>query len=80
VHGPGRAATWICQMPPRPSQSFAMSLRSTLSLLAVLAAATTSTAAPAPAITVESNVPPYTLPDSLVCTDGTPVRDSATWQ
>lgn len=37
-------------------------------------------AAPAPAITVEDKVPPYTLPDPLVCADGTPVRDVATWR
>lgn len=27
----------------------------------------------------ESKVPPYTLPDPLVCTDGTKVADAATW-
>ena len=37
-------------------------------------------AAPAPANLDESKVPPYTLPDPLVCIDGTPVRDSAAWQ
>jgi len=38
------------------------------------------TAAPQPAITEEAKVPPYTLPDPLVCMDGTPVRAAATWQ
>ncbi|MHB8898399.1 MAG: glucuronyl esterase domain-containing protein [Thermoguttaceae bacterium] len=28
----------------------------------------------------ENRVPAYSLPDPLVCTDGTPVRDAATWQ
>ena len=37
-------------------------------------------AAPNPAITDETKVPPYTLPDPLVCADGTPVRTVATWE
>lgn len=80
MHAPARAATRICQAPPRPPKSFAMTSCPTLSLFAALFAAAAMPAAPAPAITVESNVPPYTLPDPLVCTDGTPVRDSATWR
>ncbi|MSU25045.1 MAG: acetylxylan esterase [Opitutus sp.] len=36
--------------------------------------------APAPANLDESKVPPYTLPDPLLCTDGTRVRDAATWR
>ena len=37
-------------------------------------------AAPAPAITEESKVPPYTLPDPLVCQDGTKVTDARIWR
>jgi dienelactone hydrolase len=43
-------------------------------LISVLAAA------PHPAITEQTKVPPYTLPDPLVCIDGTPVHEVATWQ
>lgn len=49
-------------------------------LLAFALAAPVLRAAPAPAIMDESKVPPYTLPDPLVCADGTPVRDTATWR
>ncbi|HUR56891.1 MAG TPA: acetylxylan esterase [Opitutaceae bacterium] len=45
-----------------------------------LVAALLSTAEPAPPNYDESKVPPYTLPDPLVCADGTPVRDVKTWQ
>ncbi|MFM9954454.1 MAG: hypothetical protein ACKVVO_10380, partial [Opitutaceae bacterium] len=45
-----------------------------LALVSLLAAA------PNPAITDETKVPPYTLPDPLVCADGTPVRTVATWE
>ena len=48
-------------------------------LTVVLVATSPMHAAPAPAITDESKVPPYTLPDPLVCADGTVVRDAATW-
>jgi hypothetical protein len=43
-------------------------------------AAVAASAAPAPAITDESKVPPYTLPDPLVTTAGSPVRDAAAWR
>ena len=36
-------------------------------------------AAPPDAIMDEAKVPPYTLPDPLVCTDGTKVMDAKTW-
>jgi hypothetical protein len=46
-----------------------------------LAAVSVSAApAPAPAITDESKVPPYTLPDPLVTAAGSPVRDAAAWR
>lgn len=50
--------------------------------LALLFAAMTAPmfAARPPTIQDEEKVPPYTLPDPLVCTDGTTVRDAATWQ
>ncbi|HTI72147.1 MAG TPA: acetylxylan esterase [Candidatus Limnocylindria bacterium] len=35
---------------------------------------------PRPTISEESKVPPYTLPDPLVCADGTPVRDAQIWR
>lgn len=49
-------------------------------LMALLMISSSLQAAPAPAITDESKVPPYTLPDPLICADGTPVRDVATWR
>ena len=58
----------------------------TLRLLSPLLAASLSGFAlhaapsPAPANLDESKVPPYTLPDPLVCADGTRVRDAATWR
>ena len=57
-----------------------MSLRLCLPLLASVLAITSMSAAPHPAITEESKIPPYTLPDPLVCTDGTVVKDAATWR
>lgn len=58
----------------------AMTLRLCLPLLASVLAISPLSAAPKPAHTDESKVPPYTLPDPLVCADGTPVRDVATWR
>ena len=49
-------------------------------LLAGLLAVHPVSAAPAPAITDETKVPPYALPDPLVFADGTPVRDAAAWR
>jgi hypothetical protein len=57
-----------------------MSPRLYLPLLAGWLAAVPASAAPAPAITDESKVPPYTLPDPLVTTAGSPVRDAAAWR
>lgn len=50
---------------------------SSLSLWLLAAAVT---AAPPAANYDESKLAPYTLPDPLVCSDGTPVRDPATWR
>jgi hypothetical protein len=57
-----------------------MTPRLYLPLLAGWLAAVAASAAPAPAITDESKVPPYTLPDPLVTTAGSPVRDAAAWR
>ncbi len=43
------------------------------------ALASVPVAAPRPAITDESKVPPYSLPDPLVAADGTAVRTAAAW-
>lgn len=57
-----------------------MTPRLFLPLLAGWLAAVAASAAPAPAITDESKVPPYTLPDPLVTSAGSPVRDAAAWR
>ena len=57
-----------------------MTPRLYLPLLAGWLAAVAASAAPAPAITDESKVPSYTLPDPLVTTAGSPVRDAAAWR
>ena len=45
------------------------------------AAAVSSTAAAPPGTNYdESKVPPYTLPDPLICADGTPVKTAADWK
>ena len=49
-------------------------------LAALLSPLVLAAAEPAPPNYDESKVPPYTLPDPLVCADGTPVRDAKTWQ
>lgn len=57
-----------------------MSPRPLFAALVMLFPAAFLRAAPAPAVTDESKVPPYTLPNPLVCADGTPVRDVAVWR
>lgn len=51
-----------------------------LPLWASVLAVTAMSAAPNPAHTDETKVPPYTLPDPLVMAEGTAVRDIATWR
>lgn len=50
-------------------------------LLSLLLVMINSVAAALPpgVIEDESKVPPYTLPDPLICQDGTPVKDAKTW-
>lgn len=47
---------------------------------AALCLLTATTLAAATAIQDEAKVPPYTLPNPLVCEDGTPVRDARDWR
>lgn len=49
-------------------------------MLTLAAAATAVTSAAADANYDESRMPPYTLPDPLVCADGTPVKTAAEWR
>src|SRR4051794_666425 len=50
-------------------------------LLSICLVATRITSAsPAPAILDEAKVPPYTLPDPLICADGTKVRSTEEWK
>ena len=48
--------------------------------LVVLTSLVTTTAFAQEANYDEAKVPQYTLPDLLVCTDGTPVKDAQAWQ
>lgn len=57
-----------------------MTPRLCLPLLASCLAVSAMCATPIPANTDEAKVPPYMLPDPLVCVDGTTVRDVATWR
>ncbi len=57
----------------RPNRSVAQVALLILSTVAMCAASR-------PARLDESPVPPYTLPDPLLCTDGTPVRDADAWR
>jgi hypothetical protein len=51
-----------------------------IAMLTLAAAVSSATAAPAGANYDESKVPPYTLPDPLVCADGSPVKTAADWK
>lgn len=51
-----------------------------LILILLLSKGSFSFAAEPPTISDESKVPPYTLPDPLVCLDGQRVADAKTWQ
>lgn len=57
-----------------------MSPRLAVSLFLLPWVAGIASAARAPHIEDESKVPPYTLPDPLVCNDGTKVTDAAAWR
>lgn len=46
----------------------------------MLTALQSAVAGPRQTTTIESNVPPYTLPDPLICADGTKVTSAKMWQ
>jgi hypothetical protein len=51
-----------------------------ITMLTLAAAASAATAAPADTNYEESKVPAYTLPNPLVCADGTPVKTAEDWK
>jgi hypothetical protein len=57
-----------------------MTPRLVLILWALAGSSSTIVAAPAPAITEENKIPPYTLPDPLIGSNGQPIRDPADWR
>ncbi|MEO7412750.1 MAG: acetylxylan esterase [Opitutaceae bacterium] len=57
-----------------------MPLRVIFLMFVLVSGSSSSEADPAPAITEESKIPAYTLPDPLLLQDGTPITDSAMWR